>query len=84
MIKFSKLDAVKGPENRSALLFLLDQLRITKEIFPVSQFYYKVGLLDGVSDAEAVEVLKNFNRSLKEEGPLFHTIFDGVTTTSLV
>ena len=35
ILKFSKMDSVKGPENRSALLALLDQLRITKEVVPV-------------------------------------------------
>ena len=84
ILKFSRMDSVKGAENRSAILALLDQLNIVREVFPISQFYYKIRLLDSVSDQSAVEILKKFNQSLKGEGPLFHTLFDGVSTTSLV
>ena len=84
ILKFSKLDSVKGPENRSAILALLDSLKIVREVFPISQFYYKIRLLENIDDAQAGLVLRQFNSNLGSDGPLFHSLFDGERTVSLV
>ena len=84
ILKLSRLDSIRGVENRAAILVLLDQLKVSCEAFPLSQFYYKLRLSETVSDISAIEMFTDFNKNMTSDSPLFHSLFDGVTAHFLV
>lgn len=83
-IKISNLASVKGNENKTAVLVLFEQLGLAVETFPLSRFYYKIRRGPLTSDQALIDTLTSFNRSMPCDGPLFHSVYDGSTTRSLV
>ena len=83
VIKISNLASVRGNENKTAVLVLLDQLGLAAETFPFSRFYYKIRR-SSASDQALIETLTSFNRSMPRDGPLFHSVYDGTSTQTLV
>ena len=84
VIRMARLDSLRAPEHRSAVFTLLEKIGLTSDVFPVSRFFYKVRLISTSVHAQFVDELTRFNLNLRLDGPLFHSIWDGGSTTSLV
>ena len=82
IVKLGKIDAVKNLEHRAAPLATLQMLGLVDQIFPVSNFYFKVSLAAGISDEIFVSTIRKFNKKISNT--LFHSFFDGLTTTPFV
>ena len=68
----------KDLEQRAGPLSVLQKLGLSDQALPLSNFYIKVHLVQGVSDECFVQQLKFFNNHQKEK--VFHSVFDGDTT----
>ena len=84
VIRLAKLDSIRAPDQRSPILTLFEQINLTTDVFPVSRFLYKIRLNSPEAQTKLVEALTKFNRNMREDGPLFHSLWDGNTTTSLL
>ena len=84
VIKLGRLDSLRSPEHRSSIFVLFDQFHLISDVFPVSRYYYKIRLTPGASDDSLIKILKEFNQGMGKDGPLFHSIFDGKDTRSLL
>jgi hypothetical protein len=84
ILKIASLDSLQGAEGKAAVVVLLNEMNLAREIFPLSRFYYKILLSPSTSDSEVIKLLKSFNTSLGRLGPLFHSLYDGTNTHSLI
>ena len=84
ILKIAVLNSVR--DNRSAILRLLERIGGVVDAIPISLFYYKIRLADGEKGRAVESRLKEVNKKLKSRGeePLFHSIYDGDYTLSLL
>ena len=66
---------------RAVPIAILLRFGLIKQALPLSNFYIKIVLPEGVDDDMVISNLTYFNRLLKDN--LFHSFFNGDSTTSL-
>ena len=82
VLKLGSIKSIHALRWRSFPVFLLQKLGLIDQALPLSNFYFKVRLLEGVSDSLLFSKLQAVNKAVKDV--LFHSFFDGDVTTSLV
>lgn len=75
------VETVSELKYRAAPITILQTLRLVEEVIPLSNFYFKVSLAQGITDDQFLLRIRQLNDSLGFA--LFGSVFDGVNTTDL-
>lgn len=81
IVKLGKVRIISALQHRAAPIITLQKLKLIDQILPLSNFYFKVRMRDGVTDDQLVDALKQINNNLKVD--LFHSLFLGQITYPL-
>ena len=80
-IKLGSIKSVSALKLRAAPFSIMVRLGVIEQVLPLSNFYFKVKLAEGVTDAVFGERLIAYNRSIGDL--LFHSFTDGTETFDL-
>ena len=75
------MKSVASPKLRAVPVAILQRLGLIDQALPLSNFYYKIRLCEGVTDLTFTSTITDYNKAINEY--LYHSLYNGDITFSL-